>query len=687
MGWGWYFIMKCVKKWKIHRPDPEHVAEIRNAGDFSEICCRVLVSQGYIHPQQIADVLNCQQLSDPFLICDMQKAADLLNQAIEDQKKICVYGDYDCDGVMSTVILYSFLAEMGADVSWRIPERSEGYGLNPAVVREMYDAGTELIVTVDNGISAIPESKLIHELGMELIITDHHQPGEELPEALAIVDAHRMDNISPFRLYCGAGIALLLVAAMNDGDLQMAMEQFGDLAAIATIADVVSLTGENRFLVSRGLEYLENTERAGLIALREVSGLSGRTLDAGCVAFGIAPRINAAGRMMSPKLAVELMLTEDPEIAKNLAEQLNQINAERKETEAETVHAIEQQIRQQPELLHERVLLFVGKDWHAGVIGIVASRMQERYGKPCFVMSVQDGHGHCSARSFGRFHIFNALTACADLLEKFGGHPSAGGFSLKEENIPAFRKALQAHAAKNYEDMPFLEVHVACPLEPAIMTPESVDSLQQLAPFGAEHPEPVFLAENVFVQSIQATTNNTHTRMMIRLGNQTYKAMFFSRSPEQTGIIAGRYYHMLVRMKLNEYQGRTSVELTVQDVRPAGLQQIKILNAMQIYDKYCRGEHLPGEYYQAMCPGKPELVMIYQEIAKRPVTSEELAPFVMQRNMNYCKLLLALDIFQELGLITYDPVTDIAECVPVTQKADLENSEILRNIRELAGLK
>lgn len=678
--------MKFMKKWNVHRPDSKLVASLQSACDFSEICCRVLVSQGYVRAQQAADVLGCEQLSDPFLICDMQKAADLMNQALEEQKKICVYGDYDCDGVMSTVILYSFLSEMGADVTWRIPERSEGYGLNEDAVREMHDAGTELIVTVDNGISAIPEAKLIRELGMELIITDHHQPGEELPEALAVVDAHRMDNVSPFRLYCGAGIALLLIAAMNDGDLQMAMEQFGDLTAIATIADVVSLTGENRFLVSRGLEYLENTERAGLIALREVSGLSGKPLDAGRVAFGIAPRINAAGRMASPKLAVELLLTEDPETARELAEKLDQINAERKTTEAGIVRAIEQQIREQPELLRDRVLVFHGQNWHAGVIGIVASRMQERYGKPCFVMSVQDGHGHGSVRSFGGFHVFNALTACADLLEKFGGHPSAGGFSLKEENIPAFREALQAYAKENHEDMPFLEVHATCPLDPSIMTPEAVNSLQQLAPFGADNPEPVFLAENVYVQEITATTNGTHTRMTIRLQNQTYKAMFFGRSPEQTGVTAGNYYHMLVRIQVNEFMGRVSVDLTVQDVRPAGLQQVKLLNAVQIYDKYCRGERLPREYYQAMCPDHPELVMIYREIAKKPVAREDLAPVVMRGNMNYCKLLLALDIFQELGLITYDPVTGIAECIPVTQKADLDSSEILRKIRESAGI-
>lgn len=675
-----------MKRWNIHRPDPANVAELKSVSDLSELCCRVLVSQGYIHVQQAAAILSCQELSDPFLICDMQKAADLLNQAIEDQKKICVYGDYDCDGVMSTVILYSFLLEMGADVSWRIPERSEGYGLNETAVREMHEAGIELIVTVDNGISAIPEAKLIQNLGMELIITDHHQPGEELPEALAIVDAHRMDNVSPFRLYCGAGIALLLVAAMNDGDLQMAMEQFGDLAAIATIADVVSLTGENRFLVSRGLEYLENTERVGLLALRQVSGLTGKPLDASSVAFGIAPRINAAGRMASPRLAVELLLAEDSESAKNLAENLNQINMQRKEKEAEIVRAIEQQIREQPEILHERVLLFVGEEWHAGVIGIVASKMQERYNKPCFVMCVKDGYGHCSARSFGAFHVFHALEACADLLEKFGGHPSAGGLSLKEENIPAFREALQAYAAKNYAEMPFMEVQVACPLEPAIMTVDAVSSLQQLAPFGADNPEPVFLAEHVLVQDIHATTNGVHTRMTVRIQNQNYRAMFFGRMPEQTGIVAGHFYHMLVRMKINEYQGRVSVNLHVQEARPVGLQQMKILNAMQIYDKYCRNEMLPGEYYPAMCPTRQELSIIYQALAGKDVTREELAPVVMRENMNYCKLLFALDIFSELGLIDYDPVTDIAKRLPAVQKVSLEDSNILRKVREHAGI-
>ena len=671
-----------MKKWNIHEPDINSVAELKSGSDLSELCCKVLVSQGYLNIEQASAVLNCRELSDPFLICDMKKAGELIIQAIEEDKKICVYGDYDCDGVMSTVILYSFLSEIGANVVWRIPERSEGYGLNKNAVQEMHADGVQMIVTVDNGISAIQEAKLIQELGMELIITDHHQPSEELPQALAIVDAHRMDNISPFRLYCGAGIALLLVAAMNDGDLQIAMEQFGDLAAIATIADIVALTGENRFLVRRGLEYLENTERVGLIALREVSGLANKPLDASNIAYTIAPRINAAGRLDSPKLAVELLLEENPETAKQLAEKLNRINSSRKDCEAEIVKAIEQQIIEQPELLHERVLLFIGKDWHAGVIGIVASRMQERFGKPCFVMTVQNGFGHGSVRSFGTFHVFKALTACADLLEKFGGHPSAGGFTLKEENILAFKKKLAEYTKEQYPDMPFMEVQVACALQPNMITPESVESLKQLAPFGAENPEPIFLAEHIRVSEIRPTTNGLHTRMTIQLQGKNYIAMLFGKTPEQTGIIAGHYYHMLTRLNVNCYNGRTSVTLYVQEIRPAGVQQMKILNAIQVYDKYCRSEELPKAYYQAMCPTRQELEIVYHTMDHRPVTVEEILPFMVSKNINYCKLRIALDIFEELKLIHFNPVTNLAEQLPVEEKMNLDDSQILTNLNK-----
>ena len=674
-----------MKKWNIGSPDTALVKAMQAGSDLSQLCCTVLVSQGYLHLSDAADFMGCQALSDPSQICDMTEAAALINAAVDEGKRICIYGDYDCDGVMSTTILYSYLLETGANVTWRIPERSEGYGLNLQAVREMHEDGVQMIVTVDNGISAVEEAKLIKELGMELIITDHHQAGEELPEALAIVDAHRSDNYSPYRYYCGAGIALLLVAAMNDGDTQMAMEQFGDLAAVATIADVVPLTGENRFLVRRGMEYIENTERVGLRALREVSHLAEKPLTAMNIAFGLAPRINAAGRLESPRLAVELMLEEDPDKAAELAQKLDSINAKRKEREAEILKEIAELIEKNPEILLERVLIFVGKGWHFGVTGIVASRLEEQYGKPCFMVSVdEEGFGHGSARSFGEFHVFKSLTACADVLEKFGGHPAAGGFTLKEENIPEFRRLLLEYAKENHPDMPFMEVHAVCPLQPEYMLPEAVQSLETLAPFGAENPEPVFLAENVRIQNMQLLNSGTHTRLTVQMQGYSYTAMCFGKTPEQLGVSAGDVCHMLVRLSVNTYNNITSVTMFVQEIRQAGIPQTKMLNGLRVYEKYRRGEELPKSYYQNMLPERKELETVYTAVTEKPVTAEMLAASMMHRNINYCKLLVALDIFTELGLLTRNFQTGEVYRVPVTQKVSLENSAVLAELKRLA---
>ena len=285
-----------MKKWLIHQPPEEAAKQIRSGSDLSMLCAQVLASRGMHNVQEAAAFLQCDGLADPFLTADMETAADYINQALDNGSRICIYGDYDCDGVTATVILYSYLLELGADVTYRIPERDEGYGLNTNAVREMHEDGVELIVTVDNGITALEEAELIAELGMTLVITDHHQPLEMLPRAAAIVDAHRADDTSPFHDLCGAGVALKLVAALDGGDTAMALEQFGELAAIATVADVVTLSGENRYLVQLGLRLLANTERPGLLALLDKSGLTGKAFTSTSIAFGIAPRINAAGR-------------------------------------------------------------------------------------------------------------------------------------------------------------------------------------------------------------------------------------------------------------------------------------------------------------------------------------------------------------------------------------------------------
>ncbi len=673
-----------MKKWTIGKADENIIAQLQSHSDLSWLSCAVLASQGCETIEAAGERIGCRELSDPFLIRDMREAADCINEAIDNGKRICVYGDYDCDGVMATVILYSFLMEMGADVSWRIPERSEGYGLNLEAVDAMHEDGVELIITVDNGISSVREAQRIAELGMELVITDHHQPGKELPQAAAIVDPHRSDNYSPFRLYCGAGLALLLVAALNEGDTDMAMEQFGDLAAIATIADIVSLTGENRFIVEMGLQYLENTERPGLRALREISGVGDKPLDAGTIAFTIAPRINAAGRMSSAALAVSMLLEEQPSAARELAQQLNEINAERKECETQIVDAVLDTISAQPDRFFERVLVFSGQDWHTGVIGITAARLMERFGKPCFMISVHDGIGHGSARSFGSFSVFECLTACQEHLMKFGGHPAAGGFTLREEDVPAFTKAVADYAALHHDDMPVMELKAACVLTPERLTVEEVRTLSQLEPFGADHPEPTFMIENAVVQEVWPLSGGVHTKLLVSVRGQNYNALLFRRTPEQTGLRKGDVCHMMVRLNVNTYLGQSAVSLIVQDFRTSGLKQNRILAAIQSYDKYRRGESLPKEHYRAMCPTRDECVTVYRAVPKQGISIDQLSLQMYAEQINYCKMRICLDVFCELGIMQQDIRENRAMLCPVKKRVDLQQSQILKAIEQRA---
>lgn len=671
-----------MKKWTINKLDPEIVKQLHSKSDLSVLCCMVLAAQGCIDIAQAGERIGCTALSDPFLLTDMREAADCINEAIDAGRRICVYGDYDCDGVCATVILYSFLSDIGADVTWRIPERSEGYGLNEAAVREMHEDGVALIVTVDNGISAIAEAELIAELGMELVVTDHHQPGSTLPRAAAVVDPHRADNYSPFRLYCGAGVALLLVAALSEGDVDMALEQFGDLAAIATIADVVSLTNENRLLVQMGLQYLENTERPGLRALREIAGLANKKLTAVNVAFGLAPRINAAGRLRSAKLAVELLLEEHPKKAQALAEEIHSINSKRKELESEIVQAALRQIAEHPEMLHERVLVFSGQGWHAGVIGIVASRLQERFGKPCFMIAVNDGLGHGSARSFGDFSVFGCLTACSEHFVKYGGHPAAGGFTIPEENIPAFIRSAAAYAAANHPEMPTLALKAACSLQAAQLTVEEVESLSMLEPFGADHPEPVFAIENARVVEIRGLSEGSHTKLRVEVFGTVYDALLFRVPPERVSLQVGSICHLMVRLGVNTYNNVTRVQMFVQDYRVSGLKQGKILNAMDTYDKFRRSEPLSALHWKAMTPAREECVTVYKAIPRKGILLSDLMLTMYQKEINYCKMRICIDIFCELGLMEFDVCEGRITPVPVQKKVNLQESSILQRLEK-----
>ncbi|MBQ8959828.1 MAG: single-stranded-DNA-specific exonuclease RecJ [Ruminococcus sp.] len=673
-----------MKKWNVMKPEKPIIDKLVLGCSVTSLTAAALASKGYSSPEMVMEKLEAQELSDPFLIADMQKAADKLEQALEEGRRICVYGDYDCDGIMATAILYSYLMEAGADVTYYIPERSEGYGLNKNAIDALSDDGVELIVTVDNGIAAIDEAEYIYILGMELIVTDHHQQGSALPRAEAVVDPHRHDDFSPFKFGCGALIALKLVAAMDGGDYTLALEQFGDLAAIATVADIVSLTGENRFIVQYGLELINNTDRPALIALKEVCGLADKKVSSHSIGFGIGPRINASGRFGSPRTAEKLFLCEDYDEAIVIARELDSLNDQRKEAENQIISQIYQMIEKDPSLVRGRVIFLLGKGWHHGVIGIVASRIQEQFGKPCFIASEENGEIRGSARAFGEFSVFKALTYAGDALSKFGGHTGAGGFTIKEGRSDDFRRLIEEFALKEHPIMPAAEITADAPISAMELTVDNIRGLSALEPFGMGNEKPLFYIENASVIGVAGLSGDAHTKLRIKVGFAQADALIFRRSPQELGFKTGDVCAMIVSPEVNEFRGNTSVSLIVSDIRPQGLEQSKFFAGETAFEKFLRDEELPKNYYPNMLPIRNDAALVYKSIPETGITLDALYIKLAAR-LNYCKIAVSAEALRELGLIRWSPADGRFFRLKVSHKADLDKAPVLLKLKEVIG--
>ena len=486
----------------------------------------------------------------------MDKAAARLRRAIDSFERVAIYGDYDADGVTATALLFSYLQTCGANAMYYIPAREkEGYGMNLAAVEQLAENGVKLIITVDNGIASHQEIARAKELGMDVVVTDHHRPQETLPEALAVVDAWRQDVSCPCRNFSGVGVAFQLVAAleMEDGDPRSLLENYADLAAIGTIGDVVPLVGENRALVKAGLRLLQEPEREGIRALIREASMEGRTMNAVNVAFTLVPRINATGRMSHADRAVTLLVSEDPEEAQSLAQDICEYNDQRKKAEMEILRKVGEQLSQEPDRLLDRVLVVEGEDWHHGVIGIVAARLVEKYGKPCIVLSLTGGEARGSGRSVEGFSLFEAVSACAPLLTRYGGHPMAAGMTLPLENVAQFRHRLNAFAAQQGE-MPVPELTLDCRLNPATLQVKLCDMLAQLEPFGEGNPPPLFGLYNMTLMEITPVGEGRHLRLTLRKEDAVVRCMRFGVSPEEFPYEPGDVMDLAVTLDVREYR-------------------------------------------------------------------------------------------------------------------------------------
>ena len=643
----------------------------------------ILTARGITDPAEALTLLAGEEdLSDPFLLTDMQKACECIWQAIDNGETIVVFGDYDVDGVTATALLYQHLKGMGATVKCMLPSREgDGYGLSRNAIQSIHDKGYQLIVTVDNGISAVEEAEFAAELGIDLIITDHHLPPETLPKAVAVVDPRRLDDTSPFKGLCGAGVAFKLCAALDGCPPEEMLDYCGDLAAVGTVADVMPLTGENRTLVKSGLRQLQNTDRPGLEALLEEVGLAGRPITAENISYAIAPRINAAGRMDSAVTALQLVLCEDPDRAEELAHKLNEINVKRQETELEIFKAAQVLLEQQPERLEDRVMLLWGRDWHPGVIGIVASRLVERTGRPVIVVTV-DEHGECkgSGRSVPGFNLHACIGSCADLLIRYGGHAMAAGLSVREENLPELRRRLNEWAARECPVLHTAPLECDLPIHLDRVTVDSVRRIDALAPFGAENPTPVFLLQSAVVDGVYPVSEGRHSRLRLRQGNASVYAVWFGMPSEQLPYTMGDVVDAALNLSVYESARGAQLSGRILDLHPAGL-GTKLAEQAALVAALRRGTPLTAEQKTLITPDRSHIITVYRELQARRWHAEDLQPLCAKLGEeNTGKTLVAVTALEQVGLIATVEKggANYLELVPAQGKKNLADAPILK---------
>lgn len=671
------------KFWRVPSFDKKQAAELAYEYGYDAMAVLLLASRGITAPCDVADFLESQtELFDPFDIKDMEKAVDRIRKAIETGEKIVVYGDYDADGVTATALLYLYLESVGADVTYYIPSRmNEGYGLHNEAIDTLADKNINLIITVDNGINSVNEAAYIKSKGIDLIITDHHQPGGILPDAVAVVNPHRADDMSSFKELAGVGVAFKLASALEDGDCESILSDFADIVCIGTIADIVPLKSENRILAVRGIESINHSDRAGIIALKKVVGYEDRDFTSTNVAFTIAPRINAAGRVEEATTALKLLLTDDPDEAMMLAEKLDSFNVMRQETESGIVDEAVARIESDESLKYSRVIVVDGMDWHAGVIGIVASKLVDRYGKPVMVIA-RDGSGEAkgSCRSIEGFSLFDALTDSSDLLVRFGGHTLAAGFTVTDENIDAFRKKINDYASKMPPFYPVLNLD--CKINPQSIDVDFVDSISCLEPFGAENPQPLFGIYNVILRSVRPIgAQGKHLRLTFEKKNQQFGAVYFGMTPEEFPYDAGDCIDLAVTIDKNEFRGEVKANIYIKSVRLSEFSDEDYFSSELLYNKVRCGNALSESERISACPDRNFSARVFRYIKSQPgcvKTAEQIAIKTGSGSHDACKVQIVLDAFCELGLLKNE--NGCYSAVENAAKVSLGSSELLRRL-------
>ena len=675
----------CIVKygiWNISSPEIGAVNHLVGAG-YEPLTAMILSSRGIATAEAAAAYLDCTtRLCDPFAMKDMEPAARRVGLALDRGEKIAVFGDYDVDGITATCLLTAFLQSRGADCISYIPGRlEEGYGLNPIAIHHLHSEGVKLIITVDCGITAVEEAKLCQELGIDLVITDHHECKDTLPQAVAVVDPHQPGCGYPHKNLSGVGVAFKLASALA-GSQEKVLAEYADLVCLGTVADVMLLLGENRVFVSRGLQSLRHTLRPGIAALMAECGCAPESVSASTIGFMLAPRINAAGRMGQIDLAVELFLTGDPPRAAYLAQALCGLNHQRQQVESQ-IYA--QAISMLPSGSTPESIVLACETWHQGVVGIVASRIAEEYCCPTFLICLDGDHGKASSRSYGGFNLFSSLTALSPLLESYGGHELAAGFTIHRQNIDEFRRQISQLAAAYYaESGPRTQLDIDCAIPPEMLTIKGIDALDSLEPCGNGCPKPVLVMEKLRIERIQMVGGGRHMRLRLRAGRTGLNAIYFSATPETASIQPGDLVDIAFNPQVNEFRGERNVQMNVLDIRPSCAAPCG--TDERGYLALRRG-CVPPQTAREILPDRATLAMVWRYLAAAPVPIQETPMCLCRKIVRWAgapldlnRLMVCLDIFSDVGLLQIHRMhKNIAiTLTPGSGKADLNRSRTMQ---------
>ncbi|MBK6088102.1 single-stranded-DNA-specific exonuclease RecJ [Ruminococcus difficilis] len=679
-----------MKKWLTRKLNKENAVAISQRYDLPMLIAMLLDIRGITDEDSIIDFLSNETLTaSPFEIKDMDKAVERIQAAIEDGERICIYGDFDADGVTSTALLYSYLSDIGADAMYYIPSReTEGYGMHREAIARLYERGVKLIITVDNGVAAVDEVAYAKTLGIDTVITDHHAIPETLPDAVAVVDLHRPDCNSSFKELSGVGVAFKLVQAIEGeyADVDGLLENYSDLAAIGTVGDIVTLRGENRVLVKNGLRHINNGDRLGIAALAEDAGLSGKEISAGNLSFTLVPRINAGGRLGLSKKSVKMLLTDDEEYAADIAAELSSDNTERQQIERDILSEIDGMIRQNPSLVNNPIIVVYGEGWHKGVIGIVASRIKEVYAKPAVVISMEGDVCRASGRSVSGFSLIDAVFSCSDILTQCGGHPMAVGFGIKRHQIENFIERINRYTLTHPVPQPVLELD--CKLNPAQLSVELARGLSLLEPFGAGNPTPLFGLYNMTLRDIREIGGGKHLRLTLSRGESTVYALRFSTTLAEFPYIVGDVVDLAVTLDINTYNNYENLSIFIRDMRFADREEDEMLRSKELFERFCRGEIISAEEASALLPDRAEFAVVYRFLRSNGGYRYSFDSLLCRlgSDIGYGKLRVILECMNELQLIEIDEGMydfEVKMC-EVGAKVDLDTSVIITKLREVS---